>query len=71
MKTRPSAQREASQQQHSEPCKQLQGADTTIHPILLGVGGTIYNAHTLDQFKKIGIASQRSETLARKLHAHS
>eukprot|EP00983_Pelagomonas_calceolata_P031647 992038-Pelagomonas_calceolata.AAC.1 len=33
--TRPSAQLEASQQQHSKMCKQLQGAEITIHPILL------------------------------------
>eukprot|EP00983_Pelagomonas_calceolata_P042948 1138714-Pelagomonas_calceolata.AAC.3 len=69
--TRPSAQLEASQQQHSELCRQPQGAEITIHPILLGVGGTIYNAHTHDHFEKLGIDSQRSETLARKLHAHS
>eukprot|EP00983_Pelagomonas_calceolata_P105678 1159153-Pelagomonas_calceolata.AAC.2 len=31
----------------------------------------IYTAHTLDQLKKLGIDSQRSETPARKLHAHS
>eukprot|EP00983_Pelagomonas_calceolata_P125257 1161194-Pelagomonas_calceolata.AAC.3 len=69
--TRPASQLEASQQHHSELSKQLQGAEINIHPILLGVGGTIYTAHTLDQFKKLGIDSQRSETLARKLHAHS
>eukprot|EP00983_Pelagomonas_calceolata_P080283 1155083-Pelagomonas_calceolata.AAC.2 len=84
--TRFDVQLEASKQQHSELqlfaqhselqlfaqlCKQLQGAEITFHSILLGVGGNIYTAHTLDQFKKLGIGSQRSETLARKLHAHS
>jgi ribonuclease HI len=69
--TRFDAQLEASKQQHSELCKQLQGAEIIIHPILLGVGGAIYNAHTLDQFRKLGIDSQRSEALAKKLHAHS
>eukprot|EP00983_Pelagomonas_calceolata_P088186 1157139-Pelagomonas_calceolata.AAC.3 len=69
--TRPGAQLEASQQQHSKLCKQLHGAEITIHPILLGVGRTVYTAHTLEQFKKLGIDSQRSGTLARKLHAHS
>eukprot|EP00983_Pelagomonas_calceolata_P063360 1147688-Pelagomonas_calceolata.AAC.3 len=49
--TRPAAQLEASQQQHSELCKQLQGAEMTLHTILLGVGGTIYTAHTLDNLK--------------------
>eukprot|EP00983_Pelagomonas_calceolata_P059660 1146029-Pelagomonas_calceolata.AAC.1 len=58
--TRPGAQLQASQQQHSELCKQLQGADITLHTIFLGVGGTIYTAHTLDQFKKLGIDPQRS-----------
>eukprot|EP00983_Pelagomonas_calceolata_P051397 1142385-Pelagomonas_calceolata.AAC.1 len=47
---RPGAQLEASQQQHSELCQQLQGAEITLHTNLLGVGGTIYTAHTLDQF---------------------
>eukprot|EP00983_Pelagomonas_calceolata_P065502 1148607-Pelagomonas_calceolata.AAC.20 len=39
--TRPAAQLQASQQQLSELSKQLQGAETTLHTILLGVGGTI------------------------------
>eukprot|EP00983_Pelagomonas_calceolata_P019182 603424-Pelagomonas_calceolata.AAC.1 len=33
--TRFDVQLEASKQQHSEFCKQLQGAEITIHPILL------------------------------------
>eukprot|EP00983_Pelagomonas_calceolata_P082976 1156055-Pelagomonas_calceolata.AAC.2 len=36
---RPGAQLEASQQQHSELCKQLQGEEITLHTILLGVCG--------------------------------
>eukprot|EP00983_Pelagomonas_calceolata_P070999 1151011-Pelagomonas_calceolata.AAC.1 len=39
--TRPNAQLEASQQEHSVLCKQLQGADITLHIIFLGVGETI------------------------------
>eukprot|EP00983_Pelagomonas_calceolata_P134074 1162023-Pelagomonas_calceolata.AAC.5 len=35
--TRPGAQLEASQQQHSELCKQLQGAEITLYTILLGL----------------------------------
>eukprot|EP00983_Pelagomonas_calceolata_P086116 1156693-Pelagomonas_calceolata.AAC.6 len=69
--TRPGAQLEASQQQRSELCKQLQGAQITLHSILLGVGGTMYTTHTLDQFEKLGINPQRSTKLAPKLHAHS
>eukprot|EP00983_Pelagomonas_calceolata_P127802 1161446-Pelagomonas_calceolata.AAC.3 len=41
-------------------CKRLQGAVITLHTIFLGVGGTICTAHTLDQFKKLGIDPQRS-----------
>eukprot|EP00983_Pelagomonas_calceolata_P026778 840499-Pelagomonas_calceolata.AAC.1 len=48
--TRPGAQLEALQQQHSEQCKQFQGAEITLHTILLDVGETIYTAHTLDRF---------------------
>eukprot|EP00983_Pelagomonas_calceolata_P021762 682010-Pelagomonas_calceolata.AAC.1 len=32
--------------------------------------GTIYTAHTVDQFKRLGIDPQRSTKLARKPHAH-
>eukprot|EP00983_Pelagomonas_calceolata_P044101 1139159-Pelagomonas_calceolata.AAC.1 len=69
--TRPGAQLEASQQQHKQLYQQLQGAEITLHTILLGVGETIYTAHTLNQLKKLGIDPQRSTKLARKLHAHS
>jgi len=64
---------QASQQQHSEVCKQFQGAEITLHTswFLLGVGVTIYTAHTLDKVKQLGINPQRSAKLARKLHAHS
>eukprot|EP00983_Pelagomonas_calceolata_P130041 1161656-Pelagomonas_calceolata.AAC.1 len=54
--TRPGAQLEASQQQHSELCKQ--GAGITLHTILLGVGGTTYTAHSLDKLKELGIDQQ-------------
>ena len=65
------SQLEAAKQQHSELCEQFQGARITIHPILLGVGGAIYTAHTLELFRKLRIDTQRSETLGKKLHAHS
>eukprot|EP00983_Pelagomonas_calceolata_P130659 1161701-Pelagomonas_calceolata.AAC.2 len=52
--TWPGAQLEASQQEHSELCKQLQGAEITIHTILLGVGGTIYTAISLQAIGPIG-----------------
>ena len=34
----------------------------------LGVGGTIYNTHTLKPFKELGLDSQRVKKLASKLH---
>ena len=43
----------------------------TLHIILLGVGGTIYNTHTLKPFKQLGLDSQRIKKLASKLHIHS
>eukprot|EP00983_Pelagomonas_calceolata_P080681 1155246-Pelagomonas_calceolata.AAC.1 len=45
-----------------------QGAEITLHIILLGEGGTIYTAHALNQFKKLGIDLQRSNKLARLNH---
>jgi hypothetical protein len=45
----------------------FQGASVTLHTILLGVGGTIYNTHTLKPFKELGIDSQKVKKLASKL----
>ena len=42
-----------------------------ILSLLLGVGGTIYNTHTLKPFKELGLDSQRVKNLASKLHVHS
>ena len=46
-------------------------ATITLHTILLGVGGTIYNNHTLEPFKKMGLDSLRAVKLASKLHVNS
>ena len=43
----------------------------TIHPVLLGVGGSIYTEHTLKQFKQLGLDHQHSTKHAKQLHAHS
>eukprot|EP00983_Pelagomonas_calceolata_P087580 1156986-Pelagomonas_calceolata.AAC.3 len=43
----------------------------TLHTILLGVGGTCYTEHTLNQFNQQGLDHQHAIKLARKLHAHS
>jgi len=62
----------AAKEQHKELCSILQGASVTLHYIiLLGVGGTIYNTHTLKPFKELGLDSQRVKKLASKLHVHS
>jgi len=39
----------AAQEQHEDICT-IQGVSTTLHTILLGMGGTIYNTHTLEPF---------------------
>ena len=49
----------------------LQGASVTLRIILLSVGGTIYNTHTLKPFKELGLDSQKVKKLASKLHVHS
>jgi hypothetical protein len=35
------------------------------------VGGTIYNNHTLEPFRELGLDYQRAKKLASKLHVHS
>jgi len=49
----------------------LQGASVTLHTILLGVGGTIYNNHTLESFQELGLDSHRAKKPASELHVHS
>jgi hypothetical protein len=69
--TRPQNQLNAAKEQHKDFCNILQGASVTLHVILLGMGGTIYNTHTLKPFKKLGLDYQRVKKLASKLHVHS
>ena len=45
------------------PLHHLQGASVTLHTILLGVGGTMYNNHMLEPFKELGLDSQRAKKL--------
>eukprot|EP00983_Pelagomonas_calceolata_P055290 1144087-Pelagomonas_calceolata.AAC.1 len=68
---RPGQQLEAAQRQHADLCKLINAKVVTPHTILLGVGGTCYTEHTLNQFKQLGLDHQRAIKLARKLHAHS
>ncbi|KAF5840023.1 hypothetical protein DUNSADRAFT_18060 [Dunaliella salina] len=58
--TRSEHQLNAAKQQHAELCKVIKAEAVTIHPILLGVGGTIYTEHTLKQFKQLGLDLQRA-----------
>ena len=64
--TRPQNQLNAAKQKHKDLCNFLREASVTLHIILLGVGGTIYNSHTLKPFKELGLDSQRG-----KKHASS
>jgi hypothetical protein len=69
--TRPQNQLNAAKEQHKDLCNILQGTSVILHTIHLGVGGTIYNTHTLKPFKELGLDSQRVKKLASKLHVHS
>jgi hypothetical protein len=69
--TRPEHQLAAAKQQHAHLSKLIDARNVTIHPILLGVGGTCYIEHTLNQFKHLGLNHQRATKLARSLNAHS
>eukprot|EP00983_Pelagomonas_calceolata_P079852 1154885-Pelagomonas_calceolata.AAC.1 len=42
-----------------------------VSTILLGVGGTCYNEHALNQFKQLVLDHQRAIEVARTLHARS
>jgi hypothetical protein len=55
--TRPQNQLNAVQEQHKDLCTIFHGAFVTLHIILLGVGGTIYNTHTLEIFIQLGLDS--------------
>ena len=68
---RSSSQLNAAKEQQKDLCNILQRASVTLHIILLGVGGTIYNTHNLKPFKELGLDSQRVKKLASKLHVHS
>jgi hypothetical protein len=69
--TRPQNLLSAAQEQHNGLYSILAGASVTLRTILLEVCGTIYNRHTLEPFKDLGLDSQRVQKLASKLHAHS
>ena len=43
----------------------------TLHVILLGVGGTIYNQYTIAPLLNLGIPTHKVHQLATKLHCHA
>ncbi len=69
--TRPGHQLEASRKQHEVLCKRLKAKRIILHTILLGVGGSIYNSHTLNHLKELGLDTHKAHNTALKLHAHS
>eukprot|EP00983_Pelagomonas_calceolata_P074279 1152493-Pelagomonas_calceolata.AAC.5 len=71
--TRPKNQLEASKQQHHDLCRHLSrtSAQVILHTLLLGVGGVIYTAHTLEPLEELGLDTHTATKLALKLHAHS
>ena len=69
--TRLQNQLSAAQEQRKGFCSILLGASVTLHTILLGVGGTIHNNHTLEPFKELGLELQRVKKHTSKLHVYS
>jgi len=43
----------------------------TLHVILLGVGGTVYNRYTITSLLNLGIPTHEVHQLATKLHCHA
>jgi hypothetical protein len=48
-----------------------QNNQVTLHVILLGIGGTIYNQYTITPLLNLGIRTQKVHQLATKLHCHA
>eukprot|EP00983_Pelagomonas_calceolata_P037567 1136394-Pelagomonas_calceolata.AAC.12 len=69
--TRPGQRSEVAQRQHANLCNLTNAKAVTLHTIVLGVGGTCYREHTLNQFEQLGLDHQRAMKLAHLLHAHS
>jgi hypothetical protein len=43
----------------------------TLHVILIGVGGTIYNQYTITPLLNLGVPTHKVHQLATKLHCHA
>eukprot|EP00983_Pelagomonas_calceolata_P135347 1162146-Pelagomonas_calceolata.AAC.4 len=55
--------------------KILQGSHhnnrVTLHTILIGVAGTIYNPYTIDLLCNLGLTKEKAHTIANTLHLHA
>ena len=45
--------------------------NVTLHVILLGVGGTIYNQYTITPLLSLGVPTHKVHQLVTKLHCHA
>jgi hypothetical protein len=71
---------EEAHNQHQPPIQRLRTRSlrgisrsnkVTLHVILLGVGGTIYNQYTITPLLNLGIPTHKVHQLATKLHCHA
>ncbi len=62
---------DASMKQHEVPFRCLKAKKIILHTIFLDVGGSIYNSHTLNHLKELGLDTQKAHKTALKLRAHS
>eukprot|EP00983_Pelagomonas_calceolata_P082482 1155944-Pelagomonas_calceolata.AAC.2 len=61
--TRPGQQLEAAQRQHANLCNLSNTKAVTFHTMILGVGGTYFKEHTLNQFEPLMHAQGRDSRL--------
>ena len=68
--TRPQNQMDRALEQHAETKKMLTtaGRTVTMVPILVGNSGTIYNTHTMEALRKLGVGTTQAKGCAKKLH---
>ena len=60
-----------AREQHSKLLKYLSniGYTTTLCPILIGMSGTIYNIHTVQALRNLGLPGRACQKLCQKLHS--
>eukprot|EP00983_Pelagomonas_calceolata_P037556 1136394-Pelagomonas_calceolata.AAC.1 len=71
LECKPAARLEAARWQHADLYENIKGKAVTLHTILLSVGWTCYNEHTIKQFKNLGLDHQRSSKIACELQAQT